>query len=123
MPVLGAPLVAPALVYHPAPYHAHSFSSWSTIPSRQTLACAGHVQHAPYLLSLILEEVIPVNQRQVHLALLSICLMILAMNSIVEPVPGYVELVQVLVPDLLILLVIIKHLCFSLELIGLVERA
>lgn len=82
-----------------------------------------HVQHAPYLLSLILEEVIPVNQRQVHLALLSICLMILAMNSIVEPVPGYVELVQVLVPDLLILLVIIKHLCFSLELIGLVEGA
>lgn len=82
----------------------------------------GYVQHAPYLFSLILKEVIPVNQRQVRLALLSISLMILAMGSIIELVPGLFEFVQVLVPYFLIFVIIIKHLRFSLELIGLVER-
>jgi hypothetical protein len=83
----------------------------------------GYVQHAPNLFSLILKEVIPVNQRQVRLALLSIGLMILAMDAIVELVPGFFKFVQVLVPYFLIFLIIIKHLCFSLELIGLIERA
>ena len=82
-----------------------------------------HVQHAPHLLSFILEEVIPVNQRQVYLALLSVCLVILAVDSVVELAPGRFKLVQVLVPDFLVPFIIVKHLCFSLELVGLVERA
>ena len=47
--------------------------------------------------------------------------MILAVLPLIELVPGHFELMQVFVPDFLIFVIITKHICFSLQMIGPVE--